>query len=229
MALWKNRRSVIAAAPAPTPAAAVDKPRPGFLKRLLALSAGGAVVAAANPPVARADGDPWIGEIALVGFNFAPLGWAFCDGQILPIAQYTALFSLLGTSYGGNGINTFALPDLRGRTPVHAGGSSGLGLSPIVLGQMGGVEVVTLNTGQIPAHNHLVNVSAANGTSDSPSNTIPGRNASGVPDYSSAAPNAQMAPGAIGITGGNQPHENRPPYLGLNYVIALTGIFPARP
>jgi microcystin-dependent protein len=220
MALWKSRT--------PDVASSKDQPRRSFLKRVLAFTAGGAVVAAARPETASAGIDQFIGEIDLVPFNFPPRGWAFCDGQLLPINQNQALFSLLGTTYGGDGRTTFALPDLRGRSPVHVGGGAGPGLSPIALGEVGGVEVVTLNTGQIPAHNHMVNVSAANGTSDNPNNTIPGRNASGVPDYSSAAPNAQMAPGAIAPTGGNQPHENRSPYLGLNYIIALEGIFPSR-
>jgi microcystin-dependent protein len=226
MAQWKNRRPVIAAASAATPAAAEDQPRRGFLKRLLTLTAGGAVVAAANPPAASAGIDQWIGEIALVGFNFEPQGWAFCNGQLLAISQNTALFSLLGTTYGGNGTTNFALPDLRGRVPLHFG--QGPGLSLYNLGQAGGVEAIALTMNQMPAHNHLVNASAANGTSDTPTNAIPGKNASGVPDYSSAAPNTQMAPGAIAPAGANQPHENRPPYLALNFVIALQGIFPSR-
>jgi microcystin-dependent protein len=224
MALWKIRKPVAAATTATTVAA--DQPRRSFLKRLLAFTAGGAVVAAANPPVARADGDPFLGEIALVGFNFEPAGWALANGQLLLIAQNTALFSLLGTTYGGNGINTFALPDLRGRVPLHLG--QGPGLSDYVIGQVGGVEAITLIVNEIPAHSHLVNASAANGTSDTPTNAIPGRNASGVPDYSSAAPNTTMAPATIAPAGGSQPHENRPPFLVMNYVIALQGIFPSR-
>lgn len=220
MAFW-NRRSAVVAAPA-------NAERRGFIKRMFAFAAAGAVVAAATPRTALADGDPWIGEIALVPFNFAPRGWAFCDGQILSIAQNTALFALLGTTYGGNGQTTFALPDLRGRVPMHAGGGSGPGLSAYTLGEQGGVENVVLIQGQMPVHNHLENVSSANGTSDSPSNAILARNASGVPQYGTGAPNAAMAAGAIANAGGGQPHENRPPFLGLNYIIALEGIFPSR-
>ena len=220
MALWKNRRPVIAA-----PA---NVERRGFIKRVFAFAAGGAVVAAATPRTALADGDPFIGEIALVPYTFAPRGWAFCDGQLLPIAQNTALFSLLGTQFGGNGQTTFALPDLRGRSPVHVGSGQGPGLSAFVVGQQGGVENVTLISSQMPVHNHPENVSSVNGISDSPANGILGKNASGVPQFGAAPGNATLASGAIGDAGGNQPHENRPPYLGLNYIIALEGIFPSR-
>jgi microcystin-dependent protein len=220
MAIWKNRRPVVSA-PEPTE-------RRSFIKRLLAFTAGGAVVAAATPRTALAGADAFIGEISLVAFTFAPRGWAFCDGQLLPIAQNTALFALLGTTYGGNGQTTFALPDLRGRVPLHAGGGTGPGLSTYNLGESAGVENVTLLAGQMPAHNHLMNASSANGTSDSPANGIMGKNASGVPQYGTGAPNATMAAGAIGAAGSNQPHENRPPYLGLNFVICLEGIFPSR-
>jgi microcystin-dependent protein len=221
MPIWKNRRPVVAA-----PGTTIE--RRGFLKRVLAFVAGGAVVAAATPRVAKADGDPFIGEIALVPYNFAPNGWAFCDGQLLAISQNTALFSLLGTTFGGNGVTTFALPDLRGRAPVHVGGGPGPGLSAYALGQMGGVEVVTLLASQMPNHSHGLNASSANGTSDSPVNGVMGKNASGVPQYSGGAPNATMAAAAIAAAGGSQPHENRPPYLGLNYIISLYGIFPSR-
>ena len=220
MALWKFRRPIVATAP--------STERRGFIKRMLAFAAGGAVVAAASPRPALADGDPWIGEIALVPYNFPPRGWAFCDGQLLSIAQNTALFSLLGTNFGGNGQTTFALPDLRGRVPIHVGGGQGPGLSPYVLGQVGGVESVTLLQSQMPAHGHPMNVSAANGVSDTPANNILAKNASGVPEYGAAPGNASLAPGAIGQMGGNQPHTNVQPYLGLNYIIALEGIFPSR-
>jgi microcystin-dependent protein len=219
MPLWKNRRP-IAAAPETTD-------RRSFIKRTLAFIAGGAVVAAATPNIAKADGDPFIGEIALVPYNFEPRGWAFCNGQLLPIAQNTALFALLGTMYGGNGQTTFALPDLRGRVPMHCGGSPGPGLSIYNLGEQGGVENVTLLAAQMPSHTHALNANSANGTSDNPTNGVMGKNASGVPQYS-AAPNAAMAAAAIAATGGNLPHENRPPYLGLNYIISLVGIFPSR-
>jgi microcystin-dependent protein len=220
MPIWRNRRP-IAAAPDTTE-------RRSFLKRILAFVAGGAVVAAVKPNDAKADGDPFLGEIALVPYNFEPRGWAFCNGQLLPIAQNTALFALLGTQFGGNGQTTFALPDLRGRVPMHDGGSQGPGLSSYSVGEMGGVENVTLLAAQMPSHNHAVNANSANGTSDSPVNGVMGKNASGVPQYSGVAPNATMAATAIANAGGSQPHENRPPYLGLNYIIAMVGIFPSR-
>lgn len=221
MPIWKNRRPVAAA-----PDTTIE--RRSFIKRIFAFAAGGAVVAAATPRVASAGLDPFLGEIALVPYNFAPQGWAFCDGQLLAISQNTALFSLLGTQFGGDGRTTFALPDLRGRVPMHVGGGPGPGLSPYAIGEMGGVEGVTLLATQMPSHNHGLNANSANGTSDSPVNGIMGRNASGVPQYSGGAPNATMAAAAIAATGGNQPHENRPPFLGLNYIIAMQGIFPSR-
>jgi microcystin-dependent protein len=221
MAIWKNRRAIV------TTAAPAE--RRSFMKKIFAFAAGGAVVAATNPRTAMAGDTPFIGEIALVAFNFEPRGWAFCNGQLMSIAQNTALFSLLGTQFGGNGQTTFGLPDLRGRVPMHyGGGSAGPGLSPYQMGEMGGVENVTLLATQMPAHNHLMNANMANGTSDSPNNAVMAKNASGVPQYTAAAPNTAMAAAAIAPAGGNQPHENRPPYLGLNYVIALQGIFPTR-
>jgi microcystin-dependent protein len=223
MPIWRPRRSVIAAVPA-------NPERRGFLKRLFAFTAGGAVVAAATPRLAHADGDPFLGELALVPYNFAPLGWAFCDGTLLPIAQNTALFSLLGTQFGGNGTSTFALPDLRGRVPIHVGGSgAGPGLSTYAIGQIGGVENVTLVVSQMPAHTHGLTASAANGNTDTPGpTTVLAKNAAGVPQFSTAAPGTSMAPNSIGVAGSNLPHENRMPYLGLNWVIAMQGIFPSR-
>jgi microcystin-dependent protein len=169
--------------------------------------------------------DPWIGEIALVPFNFPPKGWAFCNGQLLPINQNQALFALIGTYYGGDGITTFALPDLRGRSPVHQG--QGPGLSSYVIGQTGGLENVTLGIPQIPAHTHQATGSSANGTSDSPVGAVPARDPAGTPRYA-AAPNASLAAAAIATVGGGQPHENRAPYLTMNYVIALQGVFPSQ-
>jgi microcystin-dependent protein len=170
---------------------------------------------------------PFIGEIRMVGFNFAPVGWAFCDGQLLPIAQNTALFSLLGTTYGGNGISTFALPDLRGRVPLHMG--QGPGLSLYSLGQTGGTENVTLSSGQLPAHNHTVNAVAGGGNQASPAGGLPAIESTGTSlDYSSAAANATMNSGMISGGGSSQPHNNQQPYLTINFIIALQGIFPSR-
>lgn len=179
--------------------------------------------------------EPFIGQIMLVGFNFAPRGWMTCEGQLLPISQYTALFSLLGTTYGGDGRTTFALPDMRGRAAIGMG--HGPGLSSYTWGQKGGVENVTLNTTQIPSHNHSLNASPNVGTSAIPTgnfiakhqvtvergNTVDGE--SFTPDSSGVGP---MNTASISSTGGNLSHENRPPYLAINYIIAVVGIFPSR-
>ena len=169
--------------------------------------------------------EPFVGEIMLVPYNFAPTGWAFCNGQLLPISQNTALFSLLGTMYGGNGQSTFALPDLRGRVAISLG--QGPGLSPRDQGETGGSESVALTLQQIPQHNHPVNVSSSPGTSaQAAGNHL---HASTFGNSYAATPDGTMAADAIGQTGGGQPHNNLQPYLTLNYVIALQGIFPTRP
>jgi len=188
--------------------------------------------------------EPFLGQIILVGFNFAPRGWALCQGQLLPIAQNTALFALLGTMYGGNGQTTFALPDLRGRVPNGFG--LGPGLSNYDQGQVGGTETVTMTVNQLPAHGHAVpgtgltataNVKNSAGNQQMPAGNIPAGEAAGVTaTYSSAMPDGVMAPGAISVggnatasnMGGSQPHPNLQPYLTLNYCIALEGIFPSR-
>ncbi|MGD0681343.1 MAG: tail fiber protein [Terracidiphilus sp.] len=176
--------------------------------------------------------DPFLGEIRMVGFNFAPTGWALCNGQTLPISQYTALFSLLGTTYGGNGTTTFNLPDLQGRVPIHQG--NGSGLSPYVIGQKGGAENVTLLVNQMPTHNHLVNVNNQPGSNPDPTNGIlaEGNNGARPPvlahNYTAAAATGSLAPTAIAASGGNLPHTNIQPYLTVNFIIALVGIFPSR-
>jgi microcystin-dependent protein len=170
--------------------------------------------------------EPFLGEIRLVPFNFAPVGWAMCNGQILAIASNTALFSLLGTTYGGNGVTTFALPDLRSRVPVHEG--QGLGLSPYVLGQSGGVESVSLLANQMPEHNHAVNASANKGNKASPIGSYPASDAAGITAEYNGSPTGAMNAGMIAMAGGSQPHTNVQPYLTLNFVIALQGIFPSR-
>ena len=165
--------------------------------------------------------DPFIGEIRLFGGNFAPQGWATCDGQLLSIAQNTALFSLLGTTYGGNGQTTFGLPDLRGRASPHQGGG-------LELGQSTGSETVTLAGGQLPAHGHLANAASA-ATSLSPAGQYwaadPG---GGVAAYNSAANGQTLAPAAVAPAGGGQPHDNLQPFLTVNFIMALEGIFPSR-
>ena len=166
--------------------------------------------------------DFYLGEIKAFGFNFAPRGWATCSGQILPIAQNTALFSLLGTQYGGNGQTTFALPDLRGRAPVHRSGTN-----PI--GTVAGTETVTLNINQIPAHAHALNgASAAANKRPATGNTLATDNSPNADFYARGHVLVPLAPNAIGLTGGNQPHSNMQPYLVINYSIATTGIFPSR-
>ena len=175
--------------------------------------------------------DPFIGQLAYFGFNFEPRGWAICDGRLLPISQYSALFALIGTIYGGNGQTTFALPDLRGRVPVHQG--QGPGLSNRVLGEMAGTESVTLLPQQIPAHTH--NLSATNApvsTSATPGPAVQfAMGGSGVLPFASDLSNTTsqtMHASTIGATGGGQPHQNMMPTLCGNICIATEGIFPAR-
>ncbi|HWF49166.1 MAG TPA: tail fiber protein [Solirubrobacteraceae bacterium] len=169
--------------------------------------------------------EPFLGEIRMFGFNFAPQGWAFCNGQTLPIAQNTALFALLGTQYGGNGQTTFALPNLQSRVAIHQG--TGVGLSNYQMGETGGVESVTLISQQMPAHSHPVNVSGAPGTATRPDGAVPAR---ATVDIYAPAPDGTtpMNAGMIGNTGGSQPHTNIQPYLAVNFCIALQGIFPSR-
>ena len=173
--------------------------------------------------------DPYIGEISIFAGNFAPRGWAFCNGQLLPIAQNTALFSILGTTYGGNGTTTFALPDLRGRAPLSSG--QGPGLSDYDLGQSGGTETVTLTTNEIPAHNHSVGAFNNKGDQSNPTNNVNAivvDSSNGTANAYAASANATMNNGAVGSTGGSQPHNNMQPYLTLNFIIALQGVFPSR-
>jgi microcystin-dependent protein len=217
--------------PESPPAATPPIPRRNFIARVGAFLAGGALIgraarAADTPPVHTMDGDPYIGQIEMVGFNFAPVGWALCDGTLLSIAQNTALFSLLGTQYGGDGRTTFALPDLRGRVPIHQG--AGPGLTPYTIGQFAGEENHTLNVNELPQHTHTLQASSANGTTDSPVSGVPARNGAGIPEFA-AAPNAAMAPNAIAPAGGGLAHNNMQPYLCINFIIALQGIFPPRP
>lgn len=163
---------------------------------------------------------PYIGEIRMFGGNFAPAGWAFCHGQLLPISENDTLFNLIGTTYGGDGQNTFALPDLRGRIPIHPGNS-------FVLASTGGAETVTLNNQQIPAHNHalLANPQAATETIPAAGTVVASPS---VQMFGSRTPYQPMAPSTISSVGGAQPHENRPPFLVVSFIIALYGIFPTQ-
>lgn len=167
--------------------------------------------------------EPFLGEIRPFPYGFAPRAWAFCDGQILPINQNQALFSLLGTTYGGNGVTTFALPDLRNRVPISSG--QGPGLANYSLGQQSGASSVTLVSSQIPAHSHSV-ATTGTPTTNNPSGAIPGP--SGTHALYDPAINTTLAPDIVTNAGGSQPHENTQPTIGINYCIALQGIFPPR-
>ena len=170
--------------------------------------------------------DPFVGEIRMFGFNFAPTGWAQCNNQLLPISQNTALFSLLGTFYGGNGQTTFALPGLEGSVPIHQG--QGNGLSEYFIGQSGGADFVTLIQSEIPMHNHAMNCSLDDGDIKIPTPTRSLAKSSGGAIYTSPS-NTIMNVQACSIAGGSLPHNNLMPYLVLNFCIALQGVFPARP
>jgi microcystin-dependent protein len=174
--------------------------------------------------------EPFVAEIRIVPFNFAPVGWALCNGQLMSISQNTALFSLLGTMYGGDGKTTFALPNLQGATPMSQG--QGPGLSDHLVGESSGVEQVALTVSQIPAHSHPLNGKNANGDQNSPSGHVPAKartGRTGIPMYAQVAGSgATMNQQAVLPSGGGQPHNNMPPYLVTNFIIALTGVFPAR-
>ena len=169
--------------------------------------------------------EAYIGEIRMFGFNFAPRGWATCSGQIMPIAQNQALFSLLGTMYGGNGQTTFALPDLRGRAPLHVG--QGPGLANRTQGEVGGTEASMLALNEMPQHTHLMRAGDAPSTGTPAANTVLAAPTTGRLFRSGAVADATLAPTA-GFAGGNQPHENMQPFTVVNFSIAIQGIFPSR-
>lgn len=168
---------------------------------------------------------PFIGEIRMFGGNFAPRGYMFCNGSLLAISQYSALFSLIGTTYGGNGTTTFALPDLRGRAPIHQG--QGAGLSNRVIGQALGAESVTLLASQLPAHGHVQQASTNAVSSGSGPTAVPGT-ATLTSFYGNAAPQADMAASAVDVSGGSQPHNNMAPFQVINFIIAVEGVYPSR-
>ena len=174
--------------------------------------------------------DPFVAEIRIFPFNFAPKGWAFCDGQLMPLSQNTALFSLLGTTYGGDGKSNFALPDMQGNAPMHPGQGPGLSLHD--LGETGGSETVTLLSSEMPSHQHFVGRSiAASGDSLTPVNNIWAQVPSGrgtLAIYHEAPPTGTMNTSPMGLTGGGLPHNNMQPYLTLSFCIALQGVFPPR-
>jgi len=169
--------------------------------------------------------NPFVAEIRIFPFNFAPRGWAFCDGQILPISQNTALFSLLGTTYGGDGKSNFALPNLQGSTPMGVGQGPGLTLRD--LGETGGTAEVSLLVSEIPAHTHTANCNSGMGDQYAPPGNFWATDAGGNDEYAATANNV-MASNALGIAGGSLPHNNLQPYLVLNFCIALQGVFPPR-
>ncbi len=172
--------------------------------------------------------EPFLGEVKMVGFNFPPRGWAFCDGQIMSIAQNQSLYSILGTIYGGDGRTTFALPDLRGRTPIHVGDGGG---STFQEGQKGGAETITLTTAELPSHNHTFNVSSSigdTGFDDNIANQYYAVSGDGATMYGAATSGDHLAGTALSSTGGSAEHNNIQPYLAINFCIALQGLFPSR-
>jgi microcystin-dependent protein len=169
--------------------------------------------------------DPFVAEIRIFPFNFAPRGWAWCDGQLLPLSQNTALFSLLGTTYGGNGKSNFALPDLQGRAPMHPGQGPGLSLHD--LGETGGSETVTLLESEIPAHSHSLVASQADGVERIPNGQLLATGI-GISAFQTPGPMTQLNPNALAPAGGDQPHNNLQPFLTFYFCIALQGVFPPR-
>lgn len=162
--------------------------------------------------------NPYVGEIRIFAGNFAPAGWMFCEGQLLPISEYDTLFNLIGTTYGGDGESTFALPDLRGRLPIHQGNG-------FILAETGGVEEVTLTLQQIPTHSHPYLGTSSNANDANAVNNVVAQATGGFP-YLNAPPPVAMAPGSVSSTGGSQPHTNFQPYLCVDFIISLFGIFP---
>lgn len=164
---------------------------------------------------------PYVGEVRMFAGNFAPAGWMFCEGQLLPISENETLFQLIGTTYGGDGESTFALPDLRGRIPIHQGNG-------FILAETGGAEEITLTVQQIPAHAHPAMGSSGTATSSSPANNVPARaNTALVFPYGTDQPLTTLSPNAVAPSGGSQPHNNFQPYLCVNFIISLFGIFPS--
>lgn len=169
---------------------------------------------------------PYVGQIKMFAGNFAPAGWAFCDGQLLSIAENEVLFTIIGTTYGGDGQTTFALPDLRGRLPMHTG--TGSGLSTRILGEGGGTEEVTLTINQMPSHNHAVAAVTDDANQNMPTGNLFANTKVLDKEYSDAVSNTTMKSNMIGYTGGNQPFNNVQPFLAVNFIISLYGIFPSQ-
>jgi microcystin-dependent protein len=169
--------------------------------------------------------DPYIGEIRIFGGNFAPQGWAFCYGQLMPIAENDALFTLIGTTYGGDGQSTFALPNLSGRVPIHQG--QGPGLTNRIIGEASGSETVTLGTNQMPFHSHVTLAASAGGNQPGPGGGVWAA-ASSLNPYATVAADTNMNSSTIAPAGNSQPHENRMPYLAISFIISLFGIYPSQ-
>lgn len=163
---------------------------------------------------------PYVGEIRMFAGNFAPQGWMFCEGELLPISEYETLFNLIGTTYGGDGQSTFALPDMRGRIPIHQGNG-------FILAETGGAEEITLTVNQIPAHTHPLLASTNVAQDTNPSGKIPGQTSGGILLYIQDSTDANLSTQAITLVGGSQPHTNFQPYLCVNFIISLFGIFPS--
>jgi len=172
-------------------------------------------------------GEPFIGEIRMFGASFPPAGWAFCDGALIPISENDALFTLIGTTYGGDGQETFALPDLQGRVPMHAGTNQGNGIT-YQLGEKAGVESVTLTLQQIPLHNHQAMCRNVDNNAGTPQNTVWAKNQTNQTIYSTVAPATNMNAAALSQAGGSQPHENMMPFLVISFIISLFGVFPTQ-
>lgn len=172
--------------------------------------------------------EPFVGQIIAVGFNFPPVGWLACNGQLVSISEYTVLFQLIGTTYGGDGHSTFALPDLRGRSPLGQG--AGSSLPPVIIGQTGGTESVTLATGQIASHSHTLLAVSSTGSLSKPSTTavLATQSNNDFDIYGPSPGNVTLAPAAVGQTGNTLPHENRQPFNTVNYIIAAFGVYPSQ-
>jgi microcystin-dependent protein len=204
-------------------------PRRGFLGRIAALVPGGTLLARADAHAAESqiDDQQYIGEIRLFAGFSPPYGWFFCEGQLLPIGvdpDYDALFSLIGTMYGGDGQNTFALPDLRGRAPVHFGSYFG---NTVTQGEVSGAETHVLISTEIPAHTHTMGAGTVPGNSSQPPGRVPTRNGTGSTVYHPVA-NSNLASSSVLPAGGSQPHDNMQPYLAIRFMIAYLGIYPSR-
>lgn len=203
-------------------------PRRGFLGRIAAFATGGVSLTRAEAKAAESqiDDQQYVAEIRLFAGSNPPYGWLFCEGQLLPInvnPDYDALFYLIGTMYGGDGQNTFALPDLRGRAPVHFGNYFGTGVQQ---GEASGTETQVLISTEIPAHTHALAAGTAPGNSSFPSDRVPARNGTGSPAYAPAA-NTNLSSSAVSTAGGSQPHNNMQPYLAMRFMIAYLGIYPS--